>query len=59
VFKTPSGKIIKLSPVCTHLGCIVQWNDQAKTWDCPCHGSRYDKDGKVKNGPAVKPLEKI
>jgi glycine/D-amino acid oxidase-like deaminating enzyme/nitrite reductase/ring-hydroxylating ferredoxin subunit len=59
VFKTPSGKIIKLSPVCTHLKCIVQWNDEAKTWDCPCHGSRFCKDGKVLNGPAAKPLEKL
>lgn len=59
VFKTPAGKIIKLSPVCTHLKCIVQWNDAGKTWDCPCHGSRFQKDGAVMNGPANKPLEKI
>lgn len=59
VFKTADGKIIKLSPVCTHLKCIVQWNDAGKTWDCPCHGSRYQKDGAVINGPAQKPLEKI
>jgi len=59
VFKTQAGKIIKLSPVCTHLKCIVQWNDAGKTWDCPCHGSRFKKDGEVMNGPASKPLEKI
>ena len=59
VFRTPAGKLIKLSPVCTHLKCIVQWNNAEKTWDCPCHGSRFAKDGKVINGPAKKPLEKI
>ncbi|MEO5927893.1 MAG: FAD-dependent oxidoreductase [Patescibacteria group bacterium] len=59
IYKSPSGHVVKLSPVCTHLGCTVQWNTEGKTWDCPCHGSRFKKEGGVLNGPATKPLEKI
>lgn len=58
VYKS-AGKINKLSPVCKHLGCIVDFNDKEKTWDCPCHGSRYRKDGTVFKGPARKNLDKI
>lgn len=47
-----------VSPVCTHLKCIVQWNNSEESWDCPCHGSRYDAGGKVISGPAVENLEK-
>lgn len=59
VYRTPKGKILKLSPVCTHMGCMVQWNSAGKSWDCPCHGSRFKKEGGVMNGPAVKPLKKM
>ncbi|RYZ72599.1 MAG: FAD-dependent oxidoreductase [Proteobacteria bacterium] len=52
VSKTASGEIEKLSAVCTHLGGIVHWNSVEKTWDCPCHGSRFDRTGKVVEGPA-------
>jgi Rieske Fe-S protein len=45
--------------VCAHLGCIVSWNSLEKTWDCPCHGSRYDKYGYVINGPAKSDLNKM
>lgn len=56
VYKDEAGKVITLSAVCTHMGCIVEWNGKEKTWDCPCHGSRYNTIGKVINGPAVKDL---
>jgi Rieske Fe-S protein len=56
VYKDETGKIITLSAVCTHMGCTVGWNNKEKTWDCPCHGSRYNQVGKVINGPAVKDL---
>lgn len=53
------GKVTTLSPVCTHLGCIVHWNATESTWDCPCHGSRFRPNGAVLAGPAETPLEKI
>jgi Rieske Fe-S protein len=56
VHRTDDGQLRALSPVCTHLGCYVHWNAGERSWDCPCHGSRYDVDGQVIHGPAVKPL---
>lgn len=56
VYKDNEGNTHKMSAVCTHMGCIVGWNGEEKTWDCPCHGSRFDKNGKVIHGPAVKDL---
>lgn len=56
VYRDEEGKIHSCSAVCTHLGGIVQWNAGEKSWDCPCHGARFDIDGKVMNGPAVKDL---
>ena len=58
VYRDEAGELHKVSAVCTHLGCIVTWNNAETTWDCPCHGSRFDVDGKVIQGPAVKDLEK-
>ncbi|MCA1823030.1 MAG: Rieske 2Fe-2S domain-containing protein [Frankia sp.] len=51
------GTVHAVSAVCTHMGCLVGWNNGEKSWDCPCHGSRYDVDGHVLQGPAVHDLE--
>jgi len=58
-YRDENGALHVVSPTCTHLGCIVQWNSAETTWDCPCHGSRFDTEGAVIQGPAVKDLEKI
>ncbi len=50
------GTVHAVSPVCTHLGCRVAWNRAERSWDCPCHGSRFTVDGEVLEGPAVAPL---
>src|SRR5206468_2655555 len=52
VYRDGQGALHACSAVCRHLGCIVRWNDSEKTWDCPCHGSRFDPYGRVVNGPA-------
>jgi len=57
IYRNGNGQLNALSPVCTHLGCLVHWNTTEKSWDCPCHGSRFDPHGRVLNGPAVSPLE--
>ena len=59
VFRDDKGKIFQLSPVCTHLGCIVKWNRAESTWDCPCHGSRFKPTGEVIAGPAEEALSPI
>ncbi|HET8526102.1 MAG TPA: universal stress protein [Actinomycetota bacterium] len=58
-YREEHGGLIQLSPRCKHMGCTVGWNHRAKTWDCPCHGSRYERDGAVKNGPTRHPLDPI
>jgi glycine/D-amino acid oxidase-like deaminating enzyme/nitrite reductase/ring-hydroxylating ferredoxin subunit len=57
VARDTNNDLYILSPVCTHLKCFVQWNDGEKSWDCPCHGSRFSIKGEVLYGPAVKSLE--
>lgn len=59
IYKDPNGKIYGVSPNCTHLGCLLTWNNIDKTWDCPCHGSRFDFKGKNIYDPAFKNLEII
>jgi glycine/D-amino acid oxidase-like deaminating enzyme/nitrite reductase/ring-hydroxylating ferredoxin subunit len=57
VYRNHAGELSAVSPVCTHLGCLVNWNTTEKSWDCPCHGSRFDPHGRVLNGPAVVGLQ--
>lgn len=59
VYRDEGGTLHNLSAVCTHLGCIVAWNAAEKTWDCPCHGSRFGCLGSVINGPANKDLPPV
>lgn len=59
VYKDDSGKIHAVSPVCTHLGCQVNWNNAERSWDCPCHGSRYKVNGDVLHSPTVINLREI
>lgn len=58
-YRDEQGHLFTLRPVCTHAGCIVQWNGEEKSWDCPCHGARYDIEGRVITGPATAPLQSI
>jgi Rieske Fe-S protein len=58
-YRRDDGRLVLLSPTCTHLGCFVRWNAADSTWDCPCHGSRFRAEGGVLSGPAESPLETI
>jgi glycine/D-amino acid oxidase-like deaminating enzyme/nitrite reductase/ring-hydroxylating ferredoxin subunit len=59
VYRDDEGGLHAVSTVCTHLGCAVSWNTGERSWDCPCHGSRFDADGRVLEGPAVKDLPPV
>ena len=59
VYRDEQGNFHERSAVCTHLYCIVDWNTAERTWDCPCHGSRFDPYGQVVNGPAITPLAEV
>lgn len=59
VYKNPDGRISVLSPICPHMGCTVHFNNAEKTWDCPCHGSRFETSGKLIEGPALHGLKPI
>ncbi|MFL6332385.1 MAG: FAD-dependent oxidoreductase [Pyrinomonadaceae bacterium] len=60
LYRDDTGALHEHSAVCTHLGCVVAFNDKEKSWDCPCHGSRFDPtDGHVLNGPAIHGLEPV
>jgi Rieske Fe-S protein len=59
VYRADDGSVSVCSAVCTHLGCVVQWNGSERSWDCPCHGSRFSPTGEVLNGPAIHPLKRL
>lgn len=59
IYKRKDGKIFAVKPFCKHLGCLVAWNNLEKTWDCPCHGSRYDYMGNIISEPTVKRLDAV
>jgi len=59
VYRNDNGDYFCINPVCTHLKCAISFNGAEKTWDCQCHGSRFDVSGKILEGPAVYPLHKI
>jgi glycine/D-amino acid oxidase-like deaminating enzyme/nitrite reductase/ring-hydroxylating ferredoxin subunit len=58
VYRDPDGTVHAVSLRCTHLGCLLRFNSAERSWDCPCHGSRFDVDGAVLEGPATQPLER-
>lgn len=58
-YRDSDGEVHALNPVCTHAHCIVSWNQEERSWDCPCHGARFDIDGTVLTGPADMDLQKI
>lgn len=58
-FRDDQGGMHAVSAVCSHMGCIVGWNETDRTWDCPCHGSRFELDGQVMHGPATRPLDSV
>lgn len=59
IYKRGDGKLFAVEPYCTHLGCELTWNNLEKTWDCPCHGSRFDYMGNIINEPTKKELKSI
>jgi Rieske Fe-S protein len=57
-YRDDDGKLTAVTTRCSHLGCQVNWNAAERSWDCPCHGSRFAPDGEVLQGPAVHRLER-
>ena len=59
IYKKSKDEVYAVKPYCAHLGCELSWNNLEKTWDCPCHGSRYTYEGKLIYGPSKKDLKII
>lgn len=59
VYKDEKGKIYTIKPICSHLGCELTWNSLEHTWDCPCHGSRFDYEGNSLEAPSINSLKQI
>lgn len=59
IYKDDAGKVYAVNSACTHIKCDVAWNIAEKSWDCPCHGSRFSYTGEVLTGPARKDLERL
>lgn len=59
LYKDDDGKIYGISPTCNHMGCSINWNNAERSWDCPCHGSRFNMYGELLTGPAVKDQEQV
>jgi glycine/D-amino acid oxidase-like deaminating enzyme/nitrite reductase/ring-hydroxylating ferredoxin subunit len=57
IYRSQGGEVKMLDATCTHLGCVVNWNDAEHSWDCPCHGSRFTAGGEVISGPATRELQ--
>jgi glycine/D-amino acid oxidase-like deaminating enzyme/nitrite reductase/ring-hydroxylating ferredoxin subunit len=57
--RNSDGSVTMVSAICTHMGCVVDWNEAERTWDCPCHGSRFKPNGAVIGGPAETPLARV
>ena len=57
VYKEEDGTIHSFLARCPHLGCILEWNQEEKSWDCPCHGSRFNREGQLMSGPAKEDME--
>ena len=57
VCRTDDGQLHAVSPICPHMKCLVQWNGDERSWDCPCHGSRFSASGALLEGPAMTGLE--
>jgi Rieske Fe-S protein len=58
-YRDSAGTLTLLAPQCTHMKCLVKWNNADRTWDCPCHGSRFHPTGEVLSGPAHAPLPRL
>lgn len=59
IYKDESGDLHIVDTTCRHMGCELNWNSAEKSWDCPCHGSRFTYDGDILEGPALKPLKRL